>query len=121
MKKIILITSIVYLFLSCDTNSMSEQDRLIEESFNAENPFIGVWKPVDGSNHEIAFDPAFNLVANEIGIGAGYFNYSFNGEILTLFIYGSNTVAEEFPYDFSNKRTFVFFSKEIRKISTTLP
>jgi len=132
VRKIILLVVLAFILFSCDNGGMKPDE--IEESFKADNPFQGVWVPVDGSVIEVTdvrFDSNYNVAVLSNGYGTGHtshFDYSYNGEKLLLHPFDEPFVQDEdrlvlyeFPYDFSTKRTFVFFGKEIKKISPTLP
>jgi len=99
---------------------MDEEDK-IEESFKVENPFLGTWKAVDGSDATVVFYNNNQLHIKTDSLSQ-WFTYTFNSEKLMLHeSHKDSNVVEQFPYDFLNKRTFTFSEKEIKKVSLALP
>ena len=101
----------------------------IEESFKADNPFLGVWKPVDGSDLVITFDSEYwvriyNGTDNYNSNKNNYyqqFRYTYNKEKLIIhdiLMYETNHEGDgifQIPFN-SSMRTFVFIDKEIKKV-----
>jgi len=117
MRKIFALLALAFVLGSCNNGGMDE----IEESFKAENPFLGVWVPVNGYDAEFVFWANGIVDTIERGVPVSHTLYSYDGE--TFFLFTStqardlNIPSGQFPYNFSNKRTFVFVQKtEIKKV-----
>ena len=131
MKRLFLALSIVFILMAFNNESMNEQDE-IEESFKADNPFLGTWAPVDGTEARLIFDSSnfLKLYINVNQYNAKEHNfsaqYTFDSSILSLsdiwngVNHLGDTITMKCPYDFTNNRTFIFNEVEIKKISTKL-
>ena len=122
MKKLLLLTSIVFLFLSCDDKLMEEEDNLIEESLKADNPFLGTWECLNRNYPVIlVFDEIkIRLYAkNEQGnytITDNLWAYKFTEATLTTV--DSLYISERhYSYNFSESPILNLSGDEYKKIS----
>ena len=137
MKRLIFVLSIVCLLAGCNNGGMeSTIQKEIEESFNEDNPFLGIWATLDNSEACVVFSDDYIVrlyhTRNDYDKRDPFFyaTYTFDGSILTLsdaftsgIVNGVKTpfypadIILEFPYDFSSKHTFFILGDEIKKIS----
>jgi hypothetical protein len=91
MKRLLFVFGIVCLLMACDNGGMENTlQKEIEESFNADNPFLGTWvsiKPQDNPEGRYVFsdDNMFNMYSiNDERNPVFYAKYSFDENTLML-------------------------------------
>ena len=115
------------MFISCDNEGMNNEDKIIEESLFAENPFLGTWKDDFKRLHvfkeNLIYIYATYLYSDEYNLTpSAILKYKFDDKLLRTLGESNDgidwTSGElDYPYNFKESNMFNFYGSTLKKIS----